>query len=290
MITVLHANQISHGDLQHGNILVTPQGEVRLVDYDSIFIPELKDEVDDIKGLAGYQHPSRSKNLKLSHKSDYFSELIVYLSLIALAKNPDLFIKFDLENTEYMLFAQEDFKDIENAKIYSDLKGLDDEIDALLEVLKVYLKTDSIENLEVFESALNKIIEEPVIHHFTSDTEVLLEGMTAKLRWQVQSFQSLKIIDEKGNTTDVTGSSEIEIAPKGIGVYKLVAKNYTKIVTAEHKFQVFPTPIIEKLFIPTPQFTSNTNIQISLPDLTLFEQIKILPKIEIFNNGIKQKK
>jgi serine/threonine protein kinase len=287
MVHDLHVNRISHGDLQHGNILVTPHGEIRLVDYDSIFIPDLKNESDDIKGLAGYQHPSRKKNFKLSPKSDYFSELIIYLSIIALSKNPDLFLKYDIENTECMLFTPEDFKDLENAKIYSELKGLDDEIGALLEVLKSYLKTDSIENLEDFESLLVKVIEVPIIHHFTSATEVLLVGMKAKLHWEVQSYQTLKIVEEEGNTFDVSGTSEIEIFPRGSGVYRLVAKNYTKTVLAEHKFQVFPTPIIEKLFIPTPEFTSSTNIQISVPDFTQFEHIKLIPKLEIYKIELK---
>ncbi len=32
---------IAHGDLQHGNIIVTPQG-LRLVDYDALYVPTLK--------------------------------------------------------------------------------------------------------------------------------------------------------------------------------------------------------------------------------------------------------
>jgi serine/threonine protein kinase len=283
MCSELHKNQISHGDLQHGNILITPQGEIRLVDYDSIFVPSFSKENDEIKGLAGYQHPCRVKNIFLSPKSDYFSELIIYLSLLSLAKNPDLFLQYDLENTEHLLFNNEDFRGLEQSNIYSDLRGLDDEIDSLLEVLKVYLQVNSIDNLEDFDTTLSKIITEPTILQFTSDLEVIIESMSAKLKWNVESYQTLKVIDEKGTTIDVTGKSEIEVFPIGIGQFILCAKNYTKTVFAEHRFQVFPTPIIERLLIPEPIFYLNTDINITFPNFTLFEHFNTIPKTENFN-------
>ena len=55
----LRDNQISHGDLQEGNILVTEKGNIKLVDYDSICIPEIEGQKELVTGLKGYQHPSR---------------------------------------------------------------------------------------------------------------------------------------------------------------------------------------------------------------------------------------
>lgn len=59
----LHKIRFSHGDLQHGNIIVSDSGKITLVDYDSMYVPGLENMTDDIKGLCGYQHPGR-KNLK----------------------------------------------------------------------------------------------------------------------------------------------------------------------------------------------------------------------------------
>ena len=39
MTTALHKSGISHGDLQHGNIIVRFNGELTLVDYDSMYVP-----------------------------------------------------------------------------------------------------------------------------------------------------------------------------------------------------------------------------------------------------------
>src|SRR5579871_6838619 len=39
----LRAAHIAHGDLQHGNILITDQHEIKLIDYDGMIIPDVID-------------------------------------------------------------------------------------------------------------------------------------------------------------------------------------------------------------------------------------------------------
>ena len=108
MATDLHRHRFSHGDLQHGNILVRPDGSLVLVDYDSMFVPGLEGQADEIKGLGGYQHPSRWQARDLSPKRDYFSELVIYTSILALARHPGLWQKYRLEDSETMLFTEAD--------------------------------------------------------------------------------------------------------------------------------------------------------------------------------------
>ena len=76
MAKELHAAGVSHGDLQHGNIMVNADGSLILVDYDSMYVPSLEGYADEIKGLVGYQHPARWENCKCSPKADYFSEKV----------------------------------------------------------------------------------------------------------------------------------------------------------------------------------------------------------------------
>ena len=71
--------------MQHGNIMVKDGGQLVLVDYDSMYVPALDGWDEEIKGLQGYQHEARWKNKKLAPKADYFSELIIYLSLLGLS-------------------------------------------------------------------------------------------------------------------------------------------------------------------------------------------------------------
>ena len=105
MVADLHTNHFSHGDLQHGNIMIKSDHSLVLVDYDSMYVPELKGMPDEIKGLVGYQHEARWKNKLVSEKADYFSELVIYLSLKALAKIPSLWNDLNMEDTETLLFS-----------------------------------------------------------------------------------------------------------------------------------------------------------------------------------------
>ncbi len=96
MTFCLHLAHIAHGDLQHGNILVDSDGELRLIDYDSLITPSMKNLPDEIKGLPGYQHPQRGRNKYENEKLDYFSEVVIYLSIVAIAYHPELINKYKI--------------------------------------------------------------------------------------------------------------------------------------------------------------------------------------------------
>ena len=153
MVADLHENNISHGDLQHGNIMVSDKGEIVLVDYDSMYVPALDGFEDEIKGLEGYQHPARWSNDKISPKADYFSELVIYTSLLALAKIPQLWIDLDIENTETLLFSADDIKSCGNAPIFKVLET-DKELKILSVAIKEALTHDSIDELRPLEEAV----------------------------------------------------------------------------------------------------------------------------------------
>lgn len=116
MVKYLHSKNISHGDLQHGNIMVRPDGSLVLIDYDSMYVDSLKGMPDVIKGLPGYQHPARISNRFLTPKLDYFSELVIYLSLHIFAENPNLWQ--DYTDTEDLLFSEADFADLKQSALY----------------------------------------------------------------------------------------------------------------------------------------------------------------------------
>ena len=100
MTQALHAQSLAHGDLQHGNILVDNNHQLYLVDYDSFYCPQLKGEADTVTGLADYQHPARISNKSVSEKLDYFSELIIYLSILAIAEDPSLVDKYKVADAD----------------------------------------------------------------------------------------------------------------------------------------------------------------------------------------------
>lgn len=146
MVSDLHKASFSHGDLQHGNIMVTNDGKIILVDYDSMFVPGLENVSDEIKGLPGYQHPGRTNLKNLSPKADYFSELIIYTSLIALSKYPQLWQQLNIQKTETLLFTQEDLDFPDRAVIFKVLKK-DRELNPLIVAIESALKEQNLENL-----------------------------------------------------------------------------------------------------------------------------------------------
>lgn len=153
MVADLHANRFSHGDLQHGNIMVRPDRTLVLVDYDSMHIPALSGMADEIKGLAGYQHKARNKNQYVSEKADYFSELVIYISLKALAKMPALWEDLNMENTDTLLFSAEDIQSDGNSTIFRVLKT-DNELSPWVDKLCEFMAKPSIDDLVPLEEAI----------------------------------------------------------------------------------------------------------------------------------------
>ena len=150
----LHKHKISHGDLQHGNILVDNYGNIKLIDYDSVCVPDIQGTDELVKGLKGYQHPSRIITVnKASLKTDYFSELIIYLSLCGFVENPQLWNNFNVRNTEVLLFSHVDFANFQQSDIYRELYYINSsKIKDLLSICNDYLSKSSYLDIEPFQS------------------------------------------------------------------------------------------------------------------------------------------
>jgi hypothetical protein len=78
----LQRRRVAHGDLQHGNILVSPGGALKLVDYDGMFVPAMRQarmSAAEI-GLPAYQHPQRDAH-DFDERLDDFGALVILLTL-----------------------------------------------------------------------------------------------------------------------------------------------------------------------------------------------------------------
>jgi serine/threonine protein kinase len=153
MVEYFHKENIAHGDLQHGNILVKDDGSLIIIDYDSMFIKPLEGMVDAIKGLPGYQHPSRNQNKFINHKLDYFSELVIYLSLLAFEQYPNLWSTY--YETEDLLFSKDDFNNPNSSEIINTLLSSSNQtIKDLTLRLKEQLTKSDIQDLQPLEELL----------------------------------------------------------------------------------------------------------------------------------------
>lgn len=116
MFRDLHIAGVSHGDLQHGNVVIKDDLSIKLVDYDSVYVPSIQGEEQITSGLTGYQHPIRKTTCKQAAPyDDYFSEVIIYSGLLALSIKPDLWPDDEEEIDNFsFLFTENDFETIQN--------------------------------------------------------------------------------------------------------------------------------------------------------------------------------
>lgn len=87
------ARDWAHGDLKPDNIIVTPEGELRLIDFDAVYLPELRRRRTCELGTAAWQHPSRGLEDYDRHLDDYPIALISTL-LNALAVDPSILSRY----------------------------------------------------------------------------------------------------------------------------------------------------------------------------------------------------
>ncbi len=238
MTKTLREAKISHGDLQEGNILVDDSGNIRLVDYDSICIPEIEGQKELVTGLKGYQHPSRFKGGKASLKADYFSELVIYLSILALSENSNLWIKYQIKDTQYLFFTENDLDNFENAEIYQDLQKLSNSIKSLTRILSSFLSESSYLKLNPIEHYLTA----PEIRSFNTNKKEIIKGNSIELSWNIENFDKISISNGIGN---VTGKNSISISPHDTHTYKLVAENAFDKAEKELTINVLPLPKIQ---------------------------------------------
>ena len=122
LVAELRGARIAHGDLQHGNVMVSNTGELKLVDYDCMCVPELIGSVNLEIGMPPYQHPGRDGDTLLSLELDHFSSIFILVALRALAANPMFWTAY-VEGPEYdkLLLKAEDFENSVDSRLIRDL-------------------------------------------------------------------------------------------------------------------------------------------------------------------------
>ena len=114
---------IAHGDLQHGNVLVVG-GNLKLVDYDGMFVPALSGMPSHEVGHPNYQHPKRNET-DFGPYLDNFSEWVIHISLVALSVRPDLW-ELAGGGDEQLLFSRKDFIDPGSSRVLRALADAGD--------------------------------------------------------------------------------------------------------------------------------------------------------------------
>lgn len=133
LVEELRKNHLAHCDLQHGNIMVTPDNEYRLVDYDGMYTPAFRGKSPEL-GHANFQHPRRTPDF-YNEQVDNFSAIVIYLSLLAVADDPPIFEKFYAADN--LLMTSADYRNPKDSEVIKVLKEhRNEEVKALAVLLE----------------------------------------------------------------------------------------------------------------------------------------------------------
>jgi serine/threonine protein kinase len=136
-------------------------------------------------------------------------------------------------------------------------------------------------------NVLKDLMQPATIQSFSVDKSVIIGGVPVNLKWQVDNAHTI-IIDH--SIGDVTGKTEIKVRPDKNITYQLKAIGYFGEDEKTVDVTIFPTPIIESLKVPSPDFNSSLNINpftISAPKVNVSIDLKKTRFTELPSSFIK---
>jgi hypothetical protein len=113
----LRAKGVAHGDIQPSNVIVPRDGNLRLVDYDGLFVPELAPLVSAELGQRNFQHPGR-RSRHFDSNLDVFSFAVIDFALRAISVRPDLWELTGSGDDAFLLRAA-DYADPAHSAIFA---------------------------------------------------------------------------------------------------------------------------------------------------------------------------
>ena len=123
----MEKNQMAHGDIQSGNVLVEEKGgagiQLKLVDYDAMFLPELSGQKAIEIGHSSFQHPKRDKSV-YNAEMDRFSFWLILTALEEIKFDKNLWskdINLGFNDGDNFLFRA---KDLQNPNVSPLVKKL----------------------------------------------------------------------------------------------------------------------------------------------------------------------
>ena len=121
MAAWLRSQPFAHGDIKPDNIMVRPDGNLTLVDYDGMFVPAMKGQKSPTIGTKDFSHPLRTID-DFDETIDDFALTSIALSLKAISMNSTLLDTYGA--SDRLLFSENDYRNPSNSKVISALQEL----------------------------------------------------------------------------------------------------------------------------------------------------------------------
>jgi len=138
----IEKHKIGHGDLQCGNIIITGTSsnfQVKLIDYDGMYIPALANKKSIEKGRSEFQHPKRTLH-NFNPEMDRFSFWVMITALEAIKIDKTLWrevMQGGFNTLDNFLFTIQDFLNPYQSNLFNRLYKLNStSLNFYLETLK----------------------------------------------------------------------------------------------------------------------------------------------------------
>ena len=180
----LESQNIAHGDIQPGNVMVSDGGKkIHLIDYDGMFVDELKFLGSNELGHRNFQHPNRSAS-SWDASLDRFSFISIDLALNALVHQPDLWKKTQSDG-DSILFKANDFANPSKSSIIKEL------------ISKPQVSEDAKNFVSICLSSFSKV---PSLENFVSRKnipQIVFEIAQAKSSAENRYLSAFPVLDAK---------------------------------------------------------------------------------------------
>lgn len=138
----IEKHKIGHGDLQCGNIIITGTSsyfQVKLIDYDGMYVPALANKKSIEKGRSEFQHPKRTLH-NFNPEMDRFSFWVMITALEAIKIDKTLWrevMQGGFNTLDNFLFTIQDFLNPYQSNLFNRLYKLNStSLNFYLETLK----------------------------------------------------------------------------------------------------------------------------------------------------------
>jgi len=148
----LEENGIGHGNLEYSNILLTDGQDLslKLIDYESMFIPAFQGEKSLETGNYGFQPPARTP-LHFSETIDRFSFWVLLATLEAVKVSADIWQHMQQGgyNREHSFFSVSDFSDPDISPLFQKLRAYNSEaLNFYLDALITFSRSSNLNAIE----------------------------------------------------------------------------------------------------------------------------------------------
>lgn len=177
----LEGQGMAHGDITPGNVMVANAGkEVQLIDYDGLFINELRSLGSSELGQRNFQHPKRTSNI-WDETLDRFAFISLDIAIRALESYPELWSK-TYSDEEAILFKANDFANPKQSSIFGELKGFN------------LLASDVIKFTDICSAAFQKV---PSLEEFVAGRYIPQQTVAGIVVGQSQYLSAFPVLDAK---------------------------------------------------------------------------------------------